>query len=76
MFANDPCYAPGTGTPEPWGLTSFEVLDLVMGIFNNLNIGCFDIVEVSPRLDVNDITSSIAIKTLYEVFNILQEKYL
>ena len=72
--ANDPAFAPGTGTPEPWGLSSFETLDLILGIVKNLNVGCFDIVEVSPSLDVNDITSSLAIKTLYEVLYLHQEK--
>lgn len=72
--ANDPAYAPGTGTPEPWGLNSFEVLDLITGIVKNLNVSCFDIVEVSPRLDVNDITSSLALKTLYEVLYLIQNK--
>ena len=72
--ANDPAYAPGTGTPEPWGLTSFETLDLITGIVSEFNIGCFDIVEVSPKLDVNDITSSLAIKTLYEVLGIVQKR--
>lgn len=72
--SNDPAYAPGTGTPEPFGLTSFEVLDLILGIAKELNVQCFDIVEVSPKLDVNDITSSLAIKTLYELLYIIQNK--
>ncbi|MEG1565710.1 MAG: arginase family protein [Bacilli bacterium] len=72
--ANDPSFAPGTGTPEPFGLTNFEVLDIILGLFKNLNIGTFDIVEVSPKLDTNDITSYLAIKTLYEVLYLLQLK--
>lgn len=69
---NDPCFAPGTGTPEAFGLTSKMVLELLLAIFENLNIRAFDIVEVSPQLDVNDITSWLALKTLYEIFNILK----
>lgn len=62
----DSAYAPGTGTPETCGLTPL----MIKTIFNKLgmlkNIYCFDIVEVSPPLDVNDITSWAAIKLFYE----------
>lgn len=71
---NDPSFAPGTGTPEAFGLTSRMVLELILELFENLKVKAFDIVEVSPVLDSNDITSWLALKTLYEVFNILQRK--
>lgn len=71
---NDPSFAPGTGTPEAFGPTSRMVLQLILGLFENLNIKAFDIVEVSPTLDSNDITSWLALKTMYEVFNILKSK--
>jgi agmatinase len=65
--ANDPAYAPGTGTPEPFGLTNWEVIDTITGIISQLNVGTFDLVEVSPKLDTNDMTSYLAIKTIYEI---------
>lgn len=68
---NDPAYAPGTGTPEAFGPTSRMVLDLIKGLFTNLPIKAFDIVEVSPKLDNNDITSWLALKTIYEVFKFI-----
>ena len=71
---NDPAYAPGTGTPEAFGPNSRMVLELIEGLFKHLNIQAFDIVEVSPTLDSNDITSWLALKTIYEVLNILKEK--
>ena len=71
---NDPSFAPGTGTPEAFGLTSKMVLELILGLFTNLNIKAFDIVEVSPTLDCNDITSWLALKTMYEVFKVLISK--
>ena len=71
---NDPAYAPGTGTPEAFGPTSRMVLELILGLIENLNIRAFDIVEVSPKLDCNDITSWLALKTLYEVFKVLIKK--
>ena len=71
---NDPSFAPGTGTPEAFGLTSRMVLELIIGLFENVNVKAFDIVEVSPKLDCNDITSWLALKTMYEVFKVLISK--
>ena len=71
--ANDPAYAPGTGTPEAFGLTNFETVALLTGLVANLNVTCLDIVEVAPPLDVNNITSWLALKSLYEVFHTLIE---
>lgn len=71
--ANDPAYAPGTGTPEAFGLTSFETVAILTGLIANLNVTCLDIVEVAPPLDVNNITSWLALKSLYEVFHTLIE---
>lgn len=68
---NDPSYAPGTGTPEAFGPSSRMVLDLIKGIVANLNINVLDVVEVAPPLDSNDITSWLALKTIYEVFDVL-----
>ena len=44
------------------------------GLFDNLPIKAFDIVEVSPKLDCNDITSWLALKTIYEVFKYLGDE--
>ena len=45
----DPAYAPGTGTPEVGGFTSYESLHLVRSI-KELNFVGFDVVEVLPPL--------------------------
>ena len=42
-------------------------------LVGNLNVDALDIVEVAPPLDVNNITSWLAVKTLYEVFNELKK---
>ena len=63
----DPGYAPGTGTPETFGLTPLEVKDLFKEIFLNLDVRAMDIVEVAPNLDANDVTSWVALKMLYEI---------
>lgn len=72
--ANDPCFAPGTGTPEAFGLHSLDILEIIQTLFQTVNIYAMDIVEVSPKLDNNDITSWLALKTIYEVFKELIEK--
>ncbi len=69
--ANDPAYAPGTGTPEAFGLTNFETVTILTGIIATLNVTCMDLVEIAPPLDVNNITSWLGLKTLYEVFHTL-----
>lgn len=45
----DPAYAPGTGTPEPFGLTPFDIIECIDFFSSNL-IG-FDIVEICPPFD-------------------------
>ncbi len=69
--ANDPAYAPGTGTPEAFGLTNFETATLICGIVGGLNVDTMDMVEIAPPLDVNNVTSWLGLKTLYEVFGTL-----
>ena len=43
----DPAYACGTGTPEPGGITSQEMIEVISSL-KDLDIIGFDIVEVSP----------------------------
>ena len=70
---NDPSFAPGTGTPEAFGINSYKLLKFIIDLFKNLNIGAMDLVEISPELDNNNITSWLGLKTLYEIFGILRE---
>lgn len=55
----DPAFAPGTGTPEPGGLTSSQVLTLIEEMAPLHWIG-MDCVEVSPPYDHAELTSQIA----------------
>lgn len=72
--ANDPSFAPGTGTPEAFGLNSINLLNFIKELFLNLPIKVIDIVEVSPVLDANNITSWLALKTIYEILGILSNE--
>ncbi|MFF6983737.1 agmatinase [Streptomyces sp. NPDC008343] len=62
----DPAFAPGTGTPEPGGLTSRELLSILRGLQGSNLIGG-DIVEVSPAYDHADITGFAAAHVAYEM---------
>ena len=62
----DPAFAPGTGWCEPGGITSREALTLVQTIAPLIHSA--DIVEVNPKLDVNDMTSALAAKLLVEFY--------
>jgi len=64
----DPAYAPGVGNPEPLGMDPLTLLKVIRKIFesNNKVMG-FDLVEVNPLVDVNDVTSALAGKIILEV---------
>ena len=70
----DPSFAPGTGTPEAFGITSSMANQILTFLVENLPVVAFDIMEVAPRLDINNITSWTALKLLYEVFASLVKK--
>ncbi len=63
----DPATAPGTGTPKPGGFTSRELFTLLKGLSGLKFIG-MDVVEVSPPLDQNDITSFVAQRAITEAW--------
>jgi len=62
----DPGHAPGTGTPEPGGLTARELLDSVRRICYELPVVGMDVVEVSPPYDHAEITSFLANRVVLE----------
>ena len=71
----DPGMAPGTGTPEPGGLTSRQLLDTVRRMSRELNIVGADIVEVSPPYDgPGAITSFLANRIVLEILNGIAER--
>ncbi|SNX55409.1 agmatinase [Thermoanaerobacterium sp. RBIITD] len=61
----DPAFAPGTGTPEPGGITSKEALEAIH-ILKDFNVVGMDLVEVSPDYDHSGITSILAAKLIRE----------
>lgn len=73
----DPGMAPGTGTPEPGGLTSRELLDTVRRLAKELDVVGADIVEVSPPYDgPGEITARLANRVVLELLNGMAERKL
>lgn len=66
----DPAFAPGTGTPEVGGLSSYQALQLVRGL-QGLNLAGFDLVEVSPPYDPSGITAILASNLVFEFLSLL-----
>ena len=62
----DPGHAPGTGTPEPGGLTARQLLDSVSRICHELPVVGMDIVEVSPPFDHAEITAMLGNRVVLE----------
>jgi guanidinopropionase len=62
----DPAFAPGTGTPEVGGPTSFQALEVARGLMG-LDIGDADLVEVSPPFDPTGATAYLGVSLMFEM---------
>jgi agmatinase len=65
----DPGMAPGTGTPEPGGLTGRQLLDAVRRIAMEVPLAGVDVVEVSPPYDHAEVTGYLANRVVLEVLS-------
>jgi len=65
----DPGMAPGTGTPEPGGITGRQLLDAVRRIAVELPVVGVDVVEVAPAYDPAEITSFLANRVVLEMLS-------
>jgi len=70
----DPGHAPGTGTPEPGGLSARELLDSVRRICLELPVVGLDVVEVSPPYDHSDITAALANRVVLEALSAIARR--
>jgi len=70
----DPGHAPGTGTPEPGGLSARELLDSVRRICLELPVVGVDVVEVSPPYDHSDITAALANRVVLEALSAIARR--
>lgn len=62
----DPAFAPGTGTPEPGGILSSDLLRMVRRLCLEHSVVGIDIVEVAPAYDVSDLTVNVAHRLAFE----------
>lgn len=62
----DPSFAPGTGTPEPGGLTNIQAIEIIRGCYGLNLVGC-DLVEVAPQYDTTGNTALLAANLLFEM---------
>eukprot|EP00008_Paramoeba_atlantica_P010226 CAMPEP_0201489770 /NCGR_PEP_ID=MMETSP0151_2-20130828/23618_1 /ASSEMBLY_ACC=CAM_ASM_000257 /TAXON_ID=200890 /ORGANISM="Paramoeba atlantica, Strain 621/1 / CCAP 1560/9" /LENGTH=341 /DNA_ID=CAMNT_0047875461 /DNA_START=132 /DNA_END=1156 /DNA_ORIENTATION=- len=66
----DPAFAPGTGTPEPGGLTSRELICLLRALaVSPINLVSADVMEVAPAYDHAELTCLAASTICYEILS-------
>jgi len=68
----DPAFAPGTGTPVPGGLASWQALEMIRGLRGIFLVG-MDVVEVSPPYDHGEITAIAAATVAHDWLCLLAE---
>jgi agmatinase len=66
----DPAFAPGTGTPEAGGLTSFQALEIVRRL-SGIDLIGFDVVEVIPAYDPAGVTANLAAYLSFEMLGLV-----
>lgn len=69
----DPTFAPGTGTPEVGGPTSWQALQMARGL-QGLDVVGADLVEVSPPFDPSGGTAWLGISLMFEMLCIMAER--
>jgi formimidoylglutamase len=70
----DPAMAPGTGTPEPGGMLTRELLRAVRQIVGRVQLAGMDVVEVAPAYDMADVTAAAAHRCVLEAISALAVK--
>lgn len=66
----DPAFAPGTGTPEPGGISAHDAMTIVRGLTGIDFVG-FDVVEVIPAYDPAEQTAFLAANLAYEMLSLV-----
>lgn len=62
----DPAYAPGTGTPVPGGMTTYEAQRILRALKIDRLVAA-DIVEISPPFDQSEITALAGVDVMFEL---------
>lgn len=69
----DAAYAPGTGTPEVGGFTSYEALRLLIDSCQGMNLQGMDLVEVLPAHDSSGITAMAGASLMHAFLAVLAQ---
>jgi agmatinase len=67
----DPGMAPGTGTPEPGGMLTRELLRAVRQVVGRVELAAMDVVEVAPPFDHAEVTAAAAHRCVLEAISAL-----
>ncbi|MDO7882833.1 agmatinase [Antiquaquibacter soli] len=70
----DPAHAPATGTPEPGGFATIDLLRIVRALVLEFDVVGFDVMEVAPAYDHADLTVNAAHRLIWEAFAALAVK--
>lgn len=70
----DPVYAPGTGTPEIGGFTTFEAQKMIRGL-GGLDLIGGDVVEVAPPFDPSGNTALVGATMMFEILCVLADAH-
>jgi arginase len=68
----DPKISMGTGTPVSNGLTEKEAGNLILRLVRSRKVCCFEIVEINPTLDKENLMAENAFEILQKVTNQLK----
>lgn len=63
----DPAYFPGTGTPEPGGVTFLELMRAVTDVCSTVNVAGCDVNELCPGYDGSGVSTAAACKIIREM---------
>jgi agmatinase len=67
----DPGMAPGTGTPEPGGMLTRELLRAIRQVVGRVELAAMDVVEVAPPFDHAEVTAAAAHRCVLEALSAL-----
>ena len=71
----DPAYFPGTGTPEPCGVSVRELREALMQVSELNIVGC-DLVELSPHYDASGASTAVALHIWRELLLKLEKPFM
>lgn len=71
----DPLYIPGTGTPVDFGLSFEQAMQLNIELIKNKKVCCWEMAEINPRLDKQNISGKYSFEILDRVTSMLIEHY-